>query len=139
MEKILKYCFFVLIVVIISAFDSTAQINAQSQEAKEAEQLNAQVLKLYQAGKFSEALPLAERSAALHDRIFGSKNEQTAGALRNLAEVHLAKKNKKESEVIYDQYLNVLGNALGETNPTFIKALDRYVCLLVGIDRRSKP
>ena len=134
----MKYCFFILIVIFLAAFDSTAQSNVQSPEIKEAEQLSAQVVKLYQSGKFDDALPLAERALALREKVLGSDNELVAAALRNLAEVQLAKKRNKEAEATYEKYLSVYGKVLGETNSNFINALDRYVCLLVGINRRDK-
>ncbi len=134
----MKYCFFILIVIFLTAFNSMAQTNVQSPEVKEAEQLSAQVVKFYQSGKFDEALPLAERALALREKALGSDNELVAAALRNLAEVQLAKKKSKEAEATYDKYLSVYGKVLGENNSNFISALDRYICLLVGINRREK-
>ncbi|MFN0279345.1 MAG: tetratricopeptide repeat protein [Pyrinomonadaceae bacterium] len=116
----------------------TAQTNAQSQDIKEAEQLSAQVVQLYKSGKFDEALSLAERALALREKALGSESELVAAALRNLAEVQLAKKKTKEAEGTYDRYLSVLEKALGETNSNLIGALDRYVCLLVNINKRPK-
>jgi TonB family protein len=137
-RKFIKYCFFILIVIWLTAFDSMAQINVQSPEAKEAEELSTQVVKLYQSGKFGEALPLAERALALCEKKLGADSELVIAALHNLAEVQLANKKNKEAEATYDKYLSVYGKVLGENNPNFINALDRYVCLLVGANRRDK-
>lgn len=134
----MKYCSFILTVIFFLAFNSKAQTNAQSPEVKEAEQLSAQVVKLYQSGKFDEALSLAERALALRENALDSDNELVAAALRNLAEVQLAKKKNKEAETTYDRYLGLYGKALGENNFNYISAVDRYVCLLVGINRRDK-
>lgn len=134
----MKYCFSIFFVIFLATFNLTAQSNVQSLEIKEAEQLSAQVVNLYQAGKFDEALPLAERALILREKVFGTENELVAAALRNLAEVQLAKKKNKEAEATYDRYLSLYGRVIGENNTNFISALDRYVCLLVGINRRDK-
>lgn len=134
----MKYCLFGFIVIILLVFKSSAQTNAQSSELKEAEQLSAQVVRLYQSGKFNDALPLAERALILREKALGADTELVAAALRNLAEVQLARKNTKEAEVTYDRYLSVYGKAVGESNSKFVSALERYICLLVGINRREK-
>jgi TonB family protein len=133
-----KYYLFILIIIFLTTFDLKAQSGVQSSEVKEAEQLSAQVVKLYQARKFDEALPLAERALALREKALGAENELVAHALRNLAEVLLAKKRNKEAEATYDRYLSVYGKVLGENNSNFISALDRYLCLLVDINRMDK-
>ena len=133
----MKY-YFILIVIFLTALNVRSQSGVQSPDVKEAEQLSAQVVKLYQTGKFDEALPLAERALTLREKVLGTENELVAAALRNLAEVQLAKKKNKEAETTYDRYLSVYGKVVGESNSKFINALDRYVCLLVGINRRDK-
>ncbi len=134
----MKYFLVILVVVFLTAFDVRAQGDVQSPELKEAEQLSAQVVKLYQTGKFDEALPLAERALTIREKVLGTENELVTAALRNLAEVQLAKKKNKEAEATYDRYLSVYGKVTGESNSNFINALDRYVCLLVGINSRDK-
>jgi len=75
----LRYRILILALFLIIAFDikaqekstetlSQAQSNIQSSELKEAEQLSAQVIKLYEKGKFDEALPLAERVLFLREK-----------------------------------------------------------------------
>ncbi len=137
-ESFMKYTFFVVIVFFASVFSSTAQTNAESSELKEAEQLSAQAVKLYQSGKFREALPLAERALILRESALGSDNELVAESLRNLADLQFATKKNKDAESTYDRYLSVYEKTVGRTSPKFTNALERYVCMLVGIDRRAK-
>lgn len=145
----MKYYILILALFLHTAFDIKAQgsstkilptvkINVQSTELKEAEQLSAQVVKLYQSGKFDEALALAERALALREKVLGTEHALIAAALRNLAEVQLAKKKNREAEATYDRYLSIYGKVLGENHSNFISALERYVCLLVGVNRRDK-
>lgn len=56
-------------------------------ELQEAEQLNAQVLQLFQRGQYGAALPLAERSLTLRQRWLEANNLQLSTALNNLATV----------------------------------------------------
>ncbi|MBK8466192.1 MAG: TonB family protein [Chloracidobacterium sp.] len=132
----MKCC--LLLIIFLTAFNLRAQTSAQSPELVEAEQLSAKVVKLYKSGKYDEALPLAERALALREKALGSDNELVAAALRNLAEVQLAKKMNKETEATYDRYISVLEKLPGKNDSTLINSLDRYVCLLTGIKNVTK-
>ncbi len=132
----MKYC--LLLIIFLTTFNLTAQTDPQSPDLKEAEQLSAQVVKLYKSGKVDEALPLAERALALRQKALGSDNALVAGALRNLVEVQLAKKKTKEAEVTYDKYLSVLEKAPDKYDSNFVNVLDRYVCLLINNKDHAK-
>ncbi|MBA3335869.1 MAG: tetratricopeptide repeat protein [Acidobacteria bacterium] len=145
----MRFYTLILILFLLTAFDIKAQeksaemlpksqIDVQSSELKEAEQLSTQVIKLYEKGKFDEALPLAERVLFLREKVFKTEHLLVAVALRNLAEIQLARKKNQEAETIYDKYLIVYGKVFGENNTNFISALERYICLLVGVNRRDK-
>src|SRR5262245_22516763 len=69
---------FSLIVLICSICDVKAQ-----QENLEA--LNRQVNQLYQAGKFAEAIPIAQRALTLAESQFGAVHLAVADALNGLA------------------------------------------------------
>ncbi len=77
----MRFYTLILILFLLTAFDIKAQeksaemlpksqIDVQSSELKEAEQLSTQVIKLYEKGKFDEALPLAERVLFLREKVF---------------------------------------------------------------------
>lgn len=112
--------------------DSASQSAAQSPELAEAEQLNAQVIKLYNEGKYDKALPLAERVLAIREKSLGSDHVLVATALRNLAELLSAKGKRKEAKSTFQRFITTYEKALAANDPKIAEALDHYVCLLVG-------
>ena len=58
-----------------------------SPDLEEAARLTDEVLKLYAAGKFAEALPAATRALELREKELGRNHAQVGGALLNLAAV----------------------------------------------------
>ena len=50
--------------------------------------LNKQVTELYQAGKFNEAIPIAQESLELSEKALGPDHPDTATALNNLAALY---------------------------------------------------
>ena len=55
-------------------------------QVDEAAALNQQVLQLYSQGRYSEAIPLAQRTLAIVEKALGPDNPDVATALNNLAE-----------------------------------------------------
>lgn len=62
-------------------------VASQGVELAEAERLSRTVVQLFQAGKFDEALPLAERAVSLREGALGADDPLVAAALSNLAGV----------------------------------------------------
>ena len=82
MAKLL-YCIAGLVIAI--AISAPAPAAAQGREAAA---LDAKVTELFNAGKYQEAIPLAERSLAIHEQMFGRDNLKVANSVYNLAMLH---------------------------------------------------
>ncbi|MEA2203716.1 MAG: hypothetical protein QOE77_492 [Blastocatellia bacterium] len=106
---------------------------AQAAEIAEAEQLASQVVKLYQEGKYDQALPLAERLLELRQRTVGAEHFLTGHALVNLAELFLAKRKKEEAKVYFEKAIAIFEKS-AESND-LIDTLERYSCATAGEDR----
>jgi tetratricopeptide (TPR) repeat protein len=50
--------------------------------------LNKRLVELYQAGKFSEAMPLAQRALAIWEKALGPDHPDVATSLNNLAKIY---------------------------------------------------
>src|SRR5712692_7478345 len=59
--------------------------SAQSNDLEAAVQLEQQVVKLYAAGHFGEAIKLAVQILAIHEKVLGPEHPDTATSLNNLA------------------------------------------------------
>lgn len=84
--------------VLLAACAAAAQTPASGGEQAEAARLNAEVLKLYAAGKYDEALPLARRVLELREQAAGVEDAAVASALNNLAAIHIRKGKGGEAE-----------------------------------------
>ncbi|HEX8117578.1 MAG TPA: TonB family protein [Pyrinomonadaceae bacterium] len=76
-------------------------------DAAEADRLNAQVLKLYQGGKYEEALPLAKRVVELREKTLGREDQNVANALSNLGNISERKNGIKDAEPLFVRALGV--------------------------------
>ncbi len=128
----------VIALMLLAMSPMSAQKDEKLVERKEAEELVRQVISLYRSGKYNEALPLAEKAIILSESATGPISDLTAASLRNLAEIQFARRKNKDAEVSYDRYLTVYEKVVGENDPQFISSLDRYVCMLVTFEPRSK-
>ena len=61
---------------------------ASAQGLDEATALNQQVIQLYNQGRYSEAIPLAQRTLAIVEKALGPNHPDVALALNNLANLY---------------------------------------------------
>jgi TonB family protein len=95
----------------------------------EAIQLNQQVVKLFNEGKFDEALPLAKRAAELAEKTGPTEPErqvQAANIIRNLAEIYMKKRAYPEADWAYSKSLRLYEKAYGTTDPRLCEMLYSY-------------
>ena len=79
---------------------------AQSADLVEAEELNAQVIALYNARKYDKALPLAKRVLMLREKAVGPDHVLVVDALANVAELLFIRGLRGEALKTYRRYLN---------------------------------
>ena len=69
--------------------------------------LNKQVTELYQAGKFNEAIPIAQESLELSEKALGPDHPDTAAALNNLAALYDSMGDYAKAEPLYQRALKI--------------------------------
>jgi len=79
--------------------------------------LNQQVLKLYQEGKYQEAIPIAEKLLAIREKQLGLQNPETAGSLNSLATLYFQTGAYEKAEPLYQQALQIRQKTLGPEHP----------------------
>ena len=104
--------------------------NSSSAEAlKEASQLTLTLIKLYNEGKYDEALPLAKRALELRERALGADHEMLQGALLNLAEIYTAKKKYGEAQKLVERLLRTYEKTVGPEDAGAAIFLDKLAFL----------
>jgi tetratricopeptide (TPR) repeat protein len=85
--------FFILLVLLLAPFGAAAQ----TPELDRAAALSAQVVKLYQANRPNEGLPLAKEALALREKALGPEVPLVAQALHNLASLYFRLNEQKQA------------------------------------------
>jgi CHAT domain-containing protein len=90
---------------------------AQDRALHEARKLNAESDKLERAGKYDEALSLAERVREIRERILGADHLEVADSLNVLATLHLHRGEYAKAEPLFQRSLAIYEKALGPDHP----------------------
>ena len=116
-------------------------VYAQSEDLKEAARLNDQVVQLYGAGRYDEAVPLAKRVLAIREKALGMEHLDVATSLNNLAVLYKAKGDYGSAEPLYQRALAICEKALGTEHPDVALSLNNLADLYKtkGDYERAEP
>ncbi len=81
---------------LFSATSARAQDSVALQQAKE---LNAEVIQLFQKGRYEEAIPKARDALGIREKALGAAHPDVAQSLNNLAELYRAQGRYEEADV----------------------------------------
>ena len=102
---------------------------AQPPELEEAKRLNEQAVKLHREGKYTEALPLAERALVIREKALGSQHLDVAQSLNTIAELYREKGDYVQAEPLYKRALAIREKALGAEHPDFAESVNNLAVL----------
>jgi CHAT domain-containing protein/Tfp pilus assembly protein PilF len=91
---------------------------------EEAEQLNRQVVRLYQHGKAREAVPLAQKALGLRKQVLGERHPDYVTSLNNLALLYWSQGEYPKAEPLYIQAREIIRQVLGERHPDYARTLN---------------
>ncbi len=94
-----------LLVLCFTTADAAAAQGAN--DAAEADRLNAEVIQLFRAGKYDEALPLAKRVVELREKALGGADVKLAYALTNLGNIYRVKGLNRDAAPLFERALAV--------------------------------
>jgi CHAT domain-containing protein/Tfp pilus assembly protein PilF len=95
----------------------------------EARKLNSEFSRLYQGGKYDEALPLGERILEIRERTLGSDHPDVARSVHNLALLYDFKGDFARSEPLYQRALVIRERVLGPEHPDVASSLNNLALL----------
>lgn len=108
---------------------ATAQTLPNDSAKADLQKTNAEIVRLFQQGKYDEALPLAQKAVGLTEQIFGKGDLEMARALRNLGFVQNAKNDTRAAEDAFEAALDIykkfpdLDKQNGETFAEMLESL----------------
>ena len=102
---------------------------AGAQTIADAARLNAEVLRLHQAGKYAQATEIAKRVVAIYERQLGPGHRDVGTALNNLAELYRIQGRAAEAEPLFRRGLAIRERALGPGHPDVAQTLNNLAWL----------
>src|SRR5436853_4969720 len=96
----------------------------QSDELGEARQLNNEAIKLYNAGRYDDAVPLAVRALAIYEKLFGPQHTEVAQLLDNLATIYRAKGDNGKAEPLIERELAIYEKVYGPEHARVARSLN---------------
>jgi CHAT domain-containing protein/tetratricopeptide (TPR) repeat protein len=92
-------------------------ISASAQTAADADRISAEATRLYQAGKYAEAIPLAQQALAIREKALGAEHVSIATSLATLAEWHRVQGRFAEAEPLLKRSLAIYEKNHGLEHP----------------------
>ena len=108
---------FRIVVLLLSALGLEIHAGIQTDNWKENKEVENQVIQLYQAARYHEAIPLAKNALEITEKTFGPKHPNTAASLSNLAAGYQAIGQYDKAEPLYQRALAILETILGPEHP----------------------
>jgi CHAT domain-containing protein len=103
--------------------------NLKNGELAEAERLNQQVIKLYNQGKYEEAIPLAKQALFIRGEALGKDHPDFAQSLNNLAELYRNQGRYAQAEPLYQRALVIDEKVLGKDHQSVATDLNNLAIL----------
>jgi CHAT domain-containing protein/Tfp pilus assembly protein PilF len=127
-QRILMASLTLLFALIFTPFSSGHQDDRAT-----AEDLKQQVTKLYQQGRYAEAIPLAQKAVDILEKALGPEHIDVANSLNNLALLYLSMGNYAKAEPLYQRALAIREKVLGPEHTEVAASLNN----LAGLYRSS--
>jgi CHAT domain-containing protein/tetratricopeptide (TPR) repeat protein len=102
---------------------------ACAQTATGAEKPSAEVIRLFQAGKYSEAIPVAQQVLALREKALGPDHPDVAQSLSDLARLYRVQSRFAEAEPLFKRSITIYEKALGPDHPSVGATLNNLAVL----------
>src|SRR5260221_10369687 len=103
----------VILLAALALLTSTCLSAPSLAQKGETAALSARITELSRAGKYSEALPLAQAQLQTLEKKYGPAHRDVAGALNNLAEIFGHQGNDVEAEPLLKRAIAMLDKAVG--------------------------
>ncbi len=112
-----------------------AQEEPGESDLEQAARVNAEAIKLYEAGRYTEAEPLYERALAINEKELGPEHPDVVQSLKNLGSVYLAQDRYAEAEPLYQRVLAIQEKELGPEHPDTAQSLNGLAAAYEGQGR----
>ncbi len=123
-----------MLIIIACVIFVCGNVFAQERSLKD---LNREVARLYKAGKYGEAIPIAKKALKVAEKTYGTKHKNTATALNNLALLYVSQDRYSDAEPLYKRALEIVKKSLGKEHPYYATTLNNLAGLYDSQGRYS--
>jgi TonB family protein len=104
-------------------------------ELQEANTLTTSFIRLFNQGKYDEALPLAKRALQIREKHLPRTDPRVADSLTNLGEIYIAKQDYEAAAEVFKRLLKIQQERFGREDVNLAPALDRLAPLYFRRER----
>jgi tetratricopeptide (TPR) repeat protein len=126
-----------LLFLAILLFANSFNSQQESPELQEANTLSESAVKLYNQGKYDEALPVMKRALEIREKLLPRTDPRISSSLTNLGEIYLAKKDYKLAKEAFQRLLQIQEEVFGPDDVNIAFTLDR-LAVLYYVARNSR-
>jgi tetratricopeptide (TPR) repeat protein len=116
----------------------TGEAALQAETLQRAEALNQQVLQLYQAGRYGEAIPIAEEALRIRRDLLPENHPDVAQSLHNLAETYRNQGRYREAEPLFQEALRIRRAVFGDSHVAVASVLSNFGLLYIDQGRHQE-
>ena len=109
--------------------------SALAQKSNQANKLEDKFLKLYDAGRYADAIPIAQRVLTIREKALGRNHPDVAIALDNLANLYRLQGRFADAEPLLQRSLAIREQALGHDDPDIAGSLLNLAALYLDQSR----
>ena len=110
----------------------------ESPELKEATDLSASVVKLFNQQKFDEALPLAKRALQIREKLLPRTDPLVMKSLAYVGDLYIAKQDYNAAKQAFERLLPILEEKFDPTDLNLASTLDKLAMLYYRTGNMSK-
>ena len=122
-------------ILVLSGVASATAADPSAEQIAAWQTLNQRVVQAYQAGRVSDAVPLAQQAVALAKSSFGPRDPRTLTSMNNLAEVLQDQGRFGEAEPLLRETLQLRREVLGPRHPDTLTSTNNLALVLADQGR----
>jgi TonB family protein len=120
---------FTLLLLATLLLTSNFNPTQEQPELQEAAMLTNSMVKLFNQGKYDEALPLAKRVLKIREKLLPRTDPLVSDSLTNLGEIYIAKLDYEQAREIFKRLLEIQRERFGPDSVNLASTLDRLAPL----------
>jgi len=137
--KVSSSRWFVVAVTFLVGCGSSFAVKAQTAaEGDSPAELNPRIVELFRAGKYKEAIPLAEKVVVLMKRAKGDEDPDTAASLETLGSLYYETGDYARAEPLLKEALEIRQKILGREHPDTVTSLNNLALLYKAMGNYTK-